>query len=106
MTIGKKIALGFGLTLAILVVIGFFSYQSTTKLIDTNRMVAHTHEVLTDLESLLSLMKDAETGQRGYIITGEERYLEPYQGALANLNQATKNLRRLISDNPDQQRRL
>src|SRR5947209_7198525 len=106
MTIGKKIALGFGFTLAILVVFGFFSYRSTAKLIETNRIVAHTHEVLTDLEALLSLMKDAETGQRGYIITGEERYLEPYQAALVNLNQASKNLRRLVADNPDQQRRL
>src|SRR5713226_10492530 len=105
MTIGKKIALGFGVALAILVSIGFFAYRSTGKLIETNRLVAHTHEVLADLEALLSVMKDAETGQRGYIMTGEESYLEPYQTATANLDQVRKNLRKLVADNPDQQRR-
>ena len=42
-------------------------------------MVAHTHEVLDALEQLISTLKDAETGQRGYLITGEPRYLDPYE---------------------------
>src|SRR6266849_5782265 len=84
MTIGKKIAGGFGLTWAILIDIGYLSYRGTAQLaetgqfvIETNQMVAHTYEVLASLEELLSLMKDAETGQRGYLLTGEREYLQP-----------------------------
>src|SRR5713101_4483074 len=106
MTIGKKIAAGFGLALAILVVIGALSYWSTAKLIETNRWVTHTHEVLANLESLLSLLKDAETGQRSYLLTGEDSYLEPYQAALTHLNQTVTKVRKLTTDNPNQQRRL
>src|SRR6267378_5467666 len=106
MTIGKKIGGGFGMALAILLVIGFLTYRSTTKLIETNRLVAHTYEVLADLEALLSTLKDAETGQRGFLITGDEPYLEPYHAALAKIDSIVKELRRLTSDNLNQQRRL
>ncbi len=60
----------------------------------------------TGLDELLSGMKDAETGQRGYVITGEARYLEPYQGAREIVDQKLKSLRELTADNPIQQQRL
>jgi len=113
MTIGIKIAGGFGLTLAVLIVLGFLSYRSTEKLaetaqfvIQTNRAVASTHKIIAGLEEVLSQMKDAETGQRGFLLTGETRYLEPYNEALVKLVQARKNLRELIGDNLKQQGRL
>src|SRR5580700_4905467 len=80
-SIGNKIASGFGLALAVLLVVGAASYDSTTKLSSSADWVRHTHLVLTDLDELLSAMKDAETGQRGYVITGESPYLEPYNTA-------------------------
>jgi PAS domain S-box-containing protein len=57
-------------------------------------------------EGVLSLLKDAETGQRGYVITGSTQYLEPYEAALAALPQQIDRLRVLTSDNADQQGRL
>src|SRR5947209_20224148 len=100
MTIGKKIAGGFGLTLAILIIIGYLSYRGTTQLaetgqfvIETNQMVAHTYEVLASLEELLSLMKDAETGQRGYLLTGDLSYLQPYTDAKEKVFQALGNVK-------------
>jgi methyl-accepting chemotaxis protein len=51
-------------------------------------------------------LKDAETGQRGYIITGVDSYLEPYQSALAAIKSTVENVRKLTADNPNQQRRL
>jgi methyl-accepting chemotaxis protein len=105
-TIGNKIGSGFGLALAVLLVVGAVSYDSTTKLIDSAEWVRHTHEVLTGLDELLSGMKDAETGQRGYVITGEARYLEPYNTAHDVVDQKLKHVRELTSDNPIQQRRL
>jgi methyl-accepting chemotaxis protein len=105
-TVGTKIGAGFGLALAILVVIGGVSYRSTAKLTETAELVAHSHQVLENLEVVVSDMKDAETGQRGYIITGEERYLEPFRAALGVTNQDLKALRTLTMDNNNQQRRL
>ena len=104
--VGTKIGAGFGLALVILVVIGGVSYRSIAKLTETAELVAHTHQVLDNLEVVVSDMKDAETGQRGYLITGEERYLAPFRAALAVTNQDLKALRTLTSDNVNQQRRL
>jgi methyl-accepting chemotaxis protein len=105
-TVGTKIGAGFGLALAILVVIGGASYRSIARLTDTAALRAHTYQVLEKLEAVLSDMKDAETGQRGYLITGEERYLEPFRAAQSAINQDVKVLRELTSDNVNQQRRL
>jgi methyl-accepting chemotaxis protein len=105
-SIGSKIGAGFALVLAELVVVSAISYDSTTKLIDSAAWVTHTHEVLDELGDLFSIMKDAETGQRGYVITGAERYLEPFQGAQGAAGQRLKDLRRLTADNPIQQQRL
>lgn len=105
-SIGKKIGSGFGFALAMLMIVGAVSYNSTTKLIDSAGWVQHTHEVLNRLDEVLSGMNDAETGQRGYVITGEDRYLEPYEGARDLVDQKLKHLRELTSDNPTQQQRL
>src|SRR5437879_4023829 len=106
MTIGTKIGSGLGLTLAILAAIGLISYSCTAKLVEANRTVAHTHEVLANLEALVSILKDAETGQRGYIITEDERYLEPYDAAVKNREPIIRKLRDLTIDNSSQQERL
>jgi methyl-accepting chemotaxis protein len=105
-SIGRKIAGAFGAALAMLVVVGAMSHDSTTKLVDSAEWVRHTHQVLTGLDEFLSALKDAETGQRGYIITGEARYLEPYQGARELAEQKLEEVRELTSDNPNQQQRL
>jgi methyl-accepting chemotaxis protein len=105
-SIGNKIASGFGLGLVVLLVVGAVSYDSTTKLSSSAEWVQHTHEVLTGLDQLLSGIKDAETGERGYVITGESRYLEPYNTARDIVDQKLNSVRGLTSDNPIQQQRL
>ena len=85
-TFGRKIGLGFGLSVFILLVVGSVAYRSTDVLIENNANVAHSHLVMEDIAQLLSLMKDTETGQRGYVITGDDAYLEPYLAALALLS--------------------
>jgi methyl-accepting chemotaxis protein len=104
--IGTKIGGGFALALTALAVIGWVSYRSTTGLIETAAKVDHTHQIVENLDQLLSTMKDAETGQRGFLLTGEDRYLEPYNTAVAQSDQLLKKLRELTQDNPNQQRRL
>jgi methyl-accepting chemotaxis protein len=105
-SIGKKIGSGFGLALVMLATVGAVSYDSTIKLIESAGWVQHTREMVDGLDELLSGLKDAETGERGYVITGEERYLEPYQGARDVVDQKLKYVRELTADDPIQQQRL
>ncbi len=105
-SVGTKIGGGFALALAILVVIGVVSYRSTTELIDSAQLKVHTYQVLQSLEGGLSTLENAETGERGYIITGKERFLEPYDAAVGTIDREFRHIRVLTADNPSQQRRL
>ena len=105
-SIGKKLAAAFGVVLAMFLAVGAVSYDSTVKLVQSEAWGEHTHEVLNTLENSLSAMKDAETGQRGFVLTGEARYLEPYEGSQAKVNEKLQRVRELTADNPEQQQRL
>jgi methyl-accepting chemotaxis protein len=105
-SVGKKLTAGFGLALLMLLTIGGVSYWSLTLLVENAYWVTHTHQVLEDLEGILSLLKDTETAQRGFVLTRQERYLEPYNAALTKIPQRIKDVRKLTSDNPKQKPRL
>ncbi|AFY30917.1 response regulator [Calothrix sp. PCC 7507] len=102
----QKLAVGFGLASVILVLTGVVAYHSTIVLINTSNQVKKTQEKINKLEKLLSQIKDAETGQRGYILTGQEKYLQPYQSAVANVNREIAELRNLAADESKQQQHL
>jgi CHASE3 domain sensor protein len=82
-----KLGLALGIVLIVLILDAVLSYRSTRTLIEANARVAHSHEVLAQLEATLSTMTEAETGLRGYLITGEGRYLKPYQAAVARIEE-------------------
>jgi CHASE3 domain sensor protein len=105
-TFGKKIALGFGLSVTMLLVVGTVAYRSDDALVENNRKVTHSHEVLEAVAHELSFMKDAETAQRGFLLSGNEAYLEPYQSALDASERTMDDLRTLTADNPHQQVRI
>src|SRR6478672_2585147 len=102
----KKIAGGLGIATVILGMVGIVAYRSINNLIENSKSVSHTYEVLETLESVLSELKDVETGQRGYLLTGDESYLEPYNTAIPGIQQNIQQLRQLTTDNPRQQQRL
>ena len=106
MSVGARIAAGFLAGLVLIAAIGLSAYVSTQRLIEQNRSVAHTYEVVKDLEHALSALKDAETGQRGFILTGEDRYLEPYDAAAGEIQHDIDALIELTRDNPVQQESL
>jgi methyl-accepting chemotaxis protein len=106
LTFGRKVALGFGLAFVLLAVIGTVAYNSISQLLTTSYSVTHTHEVLEHVASLLMLLKDEETGQRGYVITGNDAYLEPYQTGIEGVARVFKELRQLTVDNANQEKRL
>lgn len=91
---------------ALLVVAGILSFRYHQLLLSQRASIEHTYQVLTTLESTLVYAIDAETGQRGFIITGEDRYLEPYDRALAQIGPLANRLRALVSDSAVQQRRV
>ena len=104
--VGAVATIGFTLTLALLVVSAWLSYYNTRQLVEADRMMDHTHRVISLLEAVLSTLKDAETGQRGFIITQEEPYLQPYKEAEVRVHDELNGLLELTSDNPRQQERL
>ncbi len=105
-SVARGAAIGFGMVLLTLIGGGLISFLNTQRLHDQDNSVAHTHEVLTELEGLVSTVKDAETGQRGFIITCDDHYLEPYHNALGELRARQEHLKALISDNQPQADRL
>jgi methyl-accepting chemotaxis protein len=105
-TVGKKLAAAFGLALLLLLLIGGVSFWSIGLLVRTGAKVAHTYQVLENLEALISLLKDAETGQRGYLLTGEELYLDPYTKALPAIDKKFRDVRDLTKENAGQHDRL
>ena len=109
LTLAKKISGGFGVGLLSLVLLTSISYWNSTSLVslgESSSMVSHTYQVLQRLEQATSFLKDAETGQRGYLLTGEKRYLEPYLTARASVDEQLRELRELTSDNANQGPRI
>lgn len=103
--VGTKISVGFGIALAIFTIVGAVSYRSVIQQVEAATWVAHTHEVQNRLTRLLSNLQDAETGQRGYVITGVDSYLAPYTDGIARVAEARNQLAQLVSDNPREQAR-
>lgn len=100
-----RIVLAFGAALAFFVVNGVWSYLMVTRLIRNERLVAHTHEVLGELDEVLLALTAAETAQRGFIITGDTAYLEPYHTSDPLVAEHLSRLRGITQDNPEQQER-
>lgn len=98
----------FGLAVAILffVVSGTFAYFNVTVLRDDARRIVHSHSVIVALDELLSSLQDAETGQRGYLLTGSDKYLDPYNAALADVDARVAKIASLTEDNDEQQARI
>ena len=105
-TFGKKIAAGFALSFVLMALIGLLANRSVNTLSNTSKLVAHTHLVLDRLADVLNVLQDAEIGGRGFIITGDDIFLQPYQKAETKIGAAVNDLRILIADNPAQLKRL
>lgn len=98
--------LGLAGVLSLFIASGGVSYLNTDTLNRNAKSVTKTHEVLSALADVLSLVKDTETGQRGFLITGDERYLEPYSAALIRIDSRISDIERLTQDNLVQQSRI
>ncbi|WP_404547146.1 response regulator [Dyella jejuensis] len=91
---------------AFFIVSGVIAYLNIQKIRTDTLLVVHSQETITAIDGLLSSAQDAETGQRGFLLTGHERYLEPYRAALAAIPSAIDTITRLTQADPSQQARI
>jgi len=103
-TFKRNILLGLGISLAALIISSAASYISIGKLVDSEAWVEHTSEVIQGLDNIISRIKDAETGQRGYLLTGESVFLDPYKGSKDDVLTYFDRVQLLTADNPEQQK--
>jgi signal transduction histidine kinase/CheY-like chemotaxis protein len=105
-SIKKRAGAGLAVVGLTLLLVAGLLYRNAHGFIEAGQWVSHTHEVLAELEGTLSSVADAQTATRGYIITGQEAFLEPYQAAVPAVRAHVDRLKSLTADNPDQQRRV
>jgi methyl-accepting chemotaxis protein len=105
-TFPRRLALGFALVFSLFVAIGAVAYRNFGDLVTTSYFVSHTHAVLENIQSLASMVTRAESGERGFVITGEDSFLGPFTEVEGKVSDVIRHLRELTSDNPNQQRRL
>src|SRR3954453_15436392 len=89
----------FGVLFVVLIFVSSFSYIRIEKLVTASDLVNHTHIVKLKLEQTLSYLKDAETGQRGYLLTKDSSFLQPFQGAFEKARLAVEEIDSLTSEN-------
>ncbi|HLZ45156.1 MAG TPA: CHASE3 domain-containing protein, partial [Gemmatimonadales bacterium] len=106
LSVERKIQVGFGVAIALVVAVGAAALRSTAGTVASARWVSHTLEVETTLQETLRNLIDAETGGRGFALTGRDAFLEPYDSARAHTGGLITHLRALTADNPVQQRRV
>jgi CheY-like chemotaxis protein/signal transduction histidine kinase/CHASE3 domain sensor protein len=100
------VALGLATVFIFFIVSGFVAYRNLQTLSEDNQKIVHSHDVIATLDELLSSAQDAETGQRGFLLTDNEKYLEPYNNAVSTLPSLIDRAAQLTSDNPAQQVRI
>lgn len=105
-SIEEKIVLGFVLSLLAMAGTGWLAYRTSRGMITSEQLVSHTYEVIADLESGLSVLTDAETAQRGFLLTGDDHFLQDCNAAASKVNGWMAGVRSLTADNPGQQERL
>jgi signal transduction histidine kinase len=106
LTFKNKLVGGVLSAAAILIFVAALSYRNSVRSTQDRKWVVHTYQVANRLNEVLQGMTDAETGERGYILTGEEFYLKPYDQGLKEVQEGAEQVRKLTADNPVQQRSL
>ncbi len=99
----RKILLGFGAGALVLLLVLIFSYRNSERVLETSGWVSHTHEVLYELEQMRINAIESETGVRGFVITGNDDYLDPYDKARTTQHEHLRNVKELTRDNMRQQ---
>lgn len=102
LSIRAKVIFTLSVPALVVVVLSLYLAKNTEKVIESGRWVQHTHEVIAQARHLEKQMIDFETGQRGYLLAGDELFLQPFFEAQQDWDQRVADLQKLVSDNPRQ----
>ncbi|MGN6569212.1 MAG: CHASE3 domain-containing protein, partial [Flavipsychrobacter sp.] len=105
-SIVRRLQIVFGISIALLLISSVASFISMQRLIENSRLVAHTDSVIIASENIISYAKDGETGQRGFLITRNPVFLQPYNDAYDKVIEAYSFVKQMTADNPVQQKNL
>ncbi|MFV8361050.1 response regulator [Flavobacterium sp. LS1P3] len=106
MTLGRKIVIGFIACAVVLLGVAIFSFKNTKKFVASNTLVNVSNQVLYEFEQILMSSVDAETGVRGYVITGDDNFLKPFTTANIKAIEKLEKVKKLTKDNPNQQNNI
>lgn len=106
MTLGRKIVIGFIACALVLLGVAIFSFKNSEKFVASNTLVNTSNQVLYEFEQILMSSVDAETGVRGYVITGDDDFLKPFTSANIKAIEKLENVKKLTKDNPIQQNNI
>ena len=102
----KNLLVSYGTSLFLLIISSIASFMSIHNLLESQDWVNHTNQVITKLGNVLSVLKDGETGQRGFLLSGQAEFLEPYNTANQKANQLMDEVKDMTLDNPVQQQAI
>jgi two-component system cell cycle sensor histidine kinase/response regulator CckA len=100
------VTFALAVTFVVVIVLGIVTYHNTTVLVNTDQLVAHTYRVLEAAEAVLTALTEAENGERGYLITGDEEYLKPFYSGSDLVKTKLADLRGMEPDNAAQSQLL
>lgn len=106
LTFERKLPIVLTFVFLMLTIVGFFSFQTTVSIQDARKWQNHTREVLVKLDETLTLTLDIEAAMRGFVITGNDTYVEPTGRGTKQINQNIFQLKVLTGEDPTQTREL
>ena len=106
MSILKKLILSLGLIILTSLAVNSIVFMKSSEVRQTSYWNDHTMKVISAANDIVANMVNQETGFRGYLLSGEEKFLEPYRAGWDGFNKAWNDAKSLTSDNPVQQQRL
>ncbi|WP_437302420.1 methyl-accepting chemotaxis protein [Sorangium sp. So ce388] len=104
--VGRKLYLGFAAMVIIVLGLAGTAYKRFAELDEARSWDQHTYEVMLATSEIMESLLDSETGERGFVITGVESFLEPYRSGRDRFEKSLSRARELTRDNPRQQVRL
>jgi diguanylate cyclase (GGDEF)-like protein/PAS domain S-box-containing protein len=102
LSIGTKVKIGLSATLLAVLILGSVTYRNAQRLSATSRSVEHTWKVRVELQETFFDAIQAESSSRGFVITGDERYLDPFHVATSQVDIHLANLKDLLVQEPHQ----
>lgn len=102
----RQLQIVFSISTLLLIISLVTSFYSIQRLIENSQLVNHTQQVIIESENVISFLKDAETGQRGYLLTLDRNFLKYYQGSYDRISSSFNRLLDLTSNDARQQQKL